>query len=176
MAVTFVKADQDVHDHLARVREEHHEDLCDPKVTVDILMTQEVDGEGNEYATLKHRGHAALAVIKKTSLKERTLGHADALLIIDSVRWGELKERERTALLDHEITHLQVKRNEDGEAELDDARRPKLKLRLHDWELGGFTAVARRHGAHAPEVQSVRSCVDEAGQYYWDWDKPRKVA
>ena len=37
-----------------------------------------------------------------------------------------------------------------------------------DWQLGGFSAIARRHGEHALEVREVRKC-REGGQYFWDF-------
>ncbi len=178
MPVTYERAKPEITELLLKMRNKHHPGLCKPEVTVDILMTQEIEPEtGEVLPTLKHNKYPAVAVIKETSLKERALGLADALLIIDAVRWDELGDKEREATLDHELQHLEVQVDaESEEPKLDDLQRPKLKLRLHDWELGGFTAVAQRHGKHAIEVKAVRACVDGEGQYFWDWDRPRKVA
>ena len=51
----------------------------------------------------------------------------------------------------------------------DDAGRPRLKIRLHDWQLGGFAAVAERHGEHAPEVVEARKLAERFGQLLFDF-------
>lgn len=38
----------------------------------------------------------------------------------------------------------------------DDVGRPKLKMRLHDWQMGGFREIAQRYGSDALEVVEAR--------------------
>ena len=41
----------------------------------------------------------------------------------------------------------------------DDLDRPKLRLRPHDWEIGGFGLIVSRHGANSLELQACREMV-----------------
>ncbi len=68
--------------------------------------------------------------------------------------------------MDHELTHLELAEKE-GAPVLDDGGRPKLKMRLHDYEFGWFTEVAERHKENAIEVQQARALIDGDGQVYF---------
>ncbi len=78
-------------------------------------------------------------------------------ITIDRFSWKHLDHDHRRALLDHELTHIQV----DVEKEF-----PRVTLRAHDFELGGFYEVAERHRAAAPEARVQRQILvrDERGQ------------
>jgi len=172
MGQTYTKADEGVRLVVASAMGDYHGDLVEAGVRVSTLMVAEYDEEsGDVLPTLKHQGYAAGATIKASSLKERALGIGDALLVIDTHTWDALDKAGRVALIDHELEHLQVLLDQGGGgAKVDDLGRPKLKLRLHDWQMGGFTSIARRHGLSAPEVQAVRACRSESGQYCWDFE------
>jgi len=113
------------------------------------------------------------------------LGVADTLLTVDAATWAKLDDEEKTALVDHELEHVLVRAAKrgfvgldgDGKADrsarLDDHRRPVLKLRLHDWQLGGFRDVAQRHRSAAIEVQAARRHREPGGQYAWDFGSGR---
>lgn len=47
---------------------------------------------------------------------------------------------------------------------LDDQYRPKCRMRLHDWQLGGFEEIAERHGSAALEVQGMKIAFNKHGQ------------
>lgn len=180
MSKTYERADKGTVLRLKEVMQRHRRDLVGSDVRIDVLFVAEHDDKSGEvFPALKNRGYPAAATIKILSLKERTLGLGDALMTIDTHAWKRMGESERDALLDHELEHLQVRADPGGfvsadgasavAAKLDDLRRPLLKLRLHDWQLGGFRSIANRHGESAPEVKAVRAC-RENGQYFWDWD------
>lgn len=153
---------------LCEVRDLWHPHLAD--VTIDVLTVVEYDEEtGAELPCLKLHGYPAAATIKVMSHERRAQGAADTLLTIDGMAWHELAPRERAALLDHELTHL-VMVEKDGAIQRDDLRRPKLKIRLHDIEIGGFREVMARHREHALETMAVRKCRGDDGQYFWDFD------
>ena len=164
---------------MARLR--WHKVLTGCEVTVEAVFVDDVNEEtGESSQTLKAHGYPAAATIAITPLKYRVLGVGDALMTIDAYSWAQLDEDERLALVDHELEHVQVRAAERGfvgwvkgaldrSARLDDHRRPVLKLRHHDWELGGFRAIARRHKSAAIEVKAARSHREESGQYAWDF-------
>ena len=171
-------------------RHRWHQVLEQCGVTVAAVFVDDVDEEtGESHRTLKQGGYMAAATIAIVPLKYRVLGVADALLTIDAATWATLDEDERLGLVDHELQHVMVRAAERGlvqlgddgkidrSARLDDHRRPVLKLRLHDWQLGGFRDVARRHKAAALEVQQVRAQLDTTtGQYAWDFAGARVEA
>lgn len=163
--------------YLRDVRATYHERLSE--VTFDVLTVCEYDEEsGEELRCLTLHGYPAAATVKIMSHERRAQGSADVLLTIDAIAWHELSAAERVALLDHELTHVLIL-EKDGAVVRDDLRRPKLKLRLHDVEIGGFLEVMDRHREAALEVMAVRACVRAGGQYYWDFDgvptEPKRV-
>lgn len=172
MGKVYVRADDDVLDLLREVQEEWHGGLTDAGVTVDVLMVSD-DAEDDSDApgpVLKHGGYPAAALIKIQPHIQRALGLGDALLQIDEGTWEGLDVAGRRALLDHELTHLELVYDEDGLAR-DDCDRPKLKMRLHDYHLGGFIDVHKRHGKAAIETQNaIRSVRLPSGQYVWDFE------
>lgn len=188
MSKTYTKASDEVMAlvYEARDRNGWHRVLSSLGVTFDVLMVEDVDDEGESHPALKHHGYPAAAIIKINSLEQRTLGQADALLTIDACSWSELDEEGRLALLDHELEHLQVLAEKpvgimytnefgalQGIVRRDECGRPRLKMKLHDWQLGGFRAVAQRHKEKALEIVAVRACMVK-GQYYWDFDAPKR--
>ena len=154
----------------------HHEELHAHGVTITVLEVGEHDRNGILVPALKHNGYQAAGTIKITSIKERILGISDAILSIDMATWEGFDDNEKAAVIDHELQHLEiVKDKKTGHSMSDDIGRPKLKARLHDWQLGGFRVIAERYGSKSIEVQAVEACRDENGQYYWNWAKCKEI-
>jgi hypothetical protein len=127
-----------------------HPELSQARVEIRPLFALAYSRSGEAIPAIKVRGHAVLAKIKITSLEDRVRGLGDAKLLIDGARWERMGHNARLALLDHELEHLQV-----DEEELDDAGRPKLKMKHHDWEISGFDDVMKRQGENSIELQNV---------------------
>lgn len=185
MSISYVKAPSEIVDLIDGIKDEHHPVLEDHKVVVDALVARRYDKKGGELGNaVKCHGYPATATIRVVPLKQRALGRGDALLVVDGLRWEALSEPERHACIDHELEHLQVVGEEGGVVEVidadgsmndvaatDDLGRPKLRLKLHDWQLGGFRTIVARHRDVALEVKAVAACRDEkTGQMFWDWD------
>ena len=160
------KPDHDVHGVLAEARRRWHADLDRYEVTVDVLFAWAGKNGG---AALKLHGWPCEATIKPTAYRDRVRGAGDVLLTLDAAVWEAKTPDERLALIDHELEHLVIQRDKDEAVKSDDHGRPKIKTRPHDYELGGFASVARRHGHHAPEVQSFRAVYDEHRQLLLPW-------
>lgn len=82
---------------------------------------------------------------------------AAAMLKIDADQWKALTDAQRAALVDHELTHLELKKDGDGVTKTDDFDRPKLMIKRHDVEIGWFGDVVRRHERDALEYQALDS-------------------
>lgn len=156
---------------VAKVRAAHHDEL--DGVTVMALFA--FDSESGD-PVLKHQGYAAGAVCRITPLRDRAAGMTDASIVIDRATWLTLSQRQREALVDHELTHLTRALDEETEKPLFDALdRPKLKMRRHDHQFGWFDEVAERHGEASPEVMQARALMESSKQLYFDFE-PRKRA
>jgi hypothetical protein len=71
----------------------------------------------------------------------------------------------QVAVLDHELTHLELVTDGDGTVKYDDYNRPKLKIRLHDIHYGWFSEVAKRHKGASIEVQQATRLVSEHEEF-----------
>lgn len=72
-------------------------------------------------------------------------GHSFFCIEVAADQWADLDDHQRLALVDHELCHLDIWENEDGER--------GLWIRGHDVEE--FIAVARRHGAWGAALRSL---------------------
>ena len=156
---------------------ETHKPLVDCEVTVDYVFAfsdkDEETGEPLNDALTKN-GVKALGIARKIPLKDRALGRADAEIAIDGDWWNTASDRERRALLDHELHHLSVKIDKRGLV-LDDLGRPVIQLRKHDHEIGWFKIIAARHGQHSQEQIQAARMFEDAGQFYWPDIAPKQI-
>lgn len=146
MPTTFTQT-HEVDPIIKRVMEAYYPDLVEAGVTVDVLFASNPDE-----SPLKSRGYPAAAVIKSQSLAQRAIGDSDVLLKIDFHQWRDFTEEQKTALVDHELHHLEVTRDDEEQIKRDDLDRPKLKMKVHTAEAGIFAEVIERHGRNALDV------------------------
>lgn len=167
----YSAASTDVTDCIERMQSEHHLDL--DGVTVAALFV--FDDEASSESVLKHQGYPAAAVVRLTPVRDRVLGVADAVIVVDRAHWLTLTVEQKDALIDHELTHLtRVIDEETGRPQFDAVDRPKLKMRMHDHQLGWFDEIASRHAEASPEVRQARQLVEQTKQLYFDFSKPRQ--
>lgn len=170
---TYSQASEDVLRIIERVREEYYSPDLDG-VTVAALFVY--DMEATE-PVLTHGGYPAQALCRITPVRDRALGVADAVIVIDRSNWLTLTIREREALLDHELHHLERVVDEDTELPKTDAvDRPKLAIRKHDHQFGWFDSVAERYGDASPEVRQAKQLIAATGQLYLDFGAPAQKA
>ena len=171
---TYRQADEDVLDIIGvLMATPHHQDLRDAGVRVGarfaFAAVDEKTGEPKGHA-LKHHGWPAAAVVKIVSQKDRVSGMPDAMIDIDGMAWEQDWSNERKrAVLDHELTHLLVQRDDEGNIKLDDCCRPKLKMRPHDAEIGVFYDVVERFGEAAIEAEAYRGMHKKFTQLAFPW-------
>ncbi len=149
----FVVAPYEVKAIAERVIQKHHERLNKAGVSIGYLFAHsERDPQWHPKGpAIKGHGYPAAAQVKLVNLRDRVAGLPDALIVIDGDEWPDWSEQRRTAVIDHELTHLHPT------GDTDDADRPKLQLRLHDFQIGGFLEVIQRHEADALELESLTS-------------------
>ena len=166
---TYSAASSDLESHITRMQSEHHSEL--DGVTVSALFV--FDDESSE-PVLKHQGYPAAAVVSITPVKQRALGMADAIVIVDRSAWQTMGARQRDALIDHELQHLtrviaEATEEEPKHPKCDSIGRPKLAMRQHDHQLGWFDDIARRHGDASCEVRQAKQLMASTQQLYFDF-------
>lgn len=158
MPTTYDKTPDEVLHLINETMEKYHPDLTNNGVTVDALFAENSNGD-----PLKHGGYPALAYVKITNLRNRIKGFADAEITIDRLVWNGLSQDQRASLIDHELHHLQVKTDKDGNTKTDDADRPKLGLKKHDYQFGWFREIAARHGQNSMECYQANMILKNDG-------------
>lgn len=134
----------------------YHPDLVNCGVQVLIVDVRKINAAGEFDDSVKIAGSPCAARVKVLSQKQRLLTGFDAEIMVDGHRWDDYTEESRVALLDHELNHLQVMRDDANKVKLDDLGRPRLGTIPDDFMLTGFLCVIERHGEAALESQSVR--------------------
>lgn len=162
MAKTYHKPTPELTELVERIMEEHHDDLTALRVKVGCRFVIATGG-------LKLHGYPCAAMVQIVSYEKRFQGFPDAMITVDKIEWDDLDDDERAAVIDHELEHLAISRDKHGQPRTDDLGRPKLKMRLHDVQLGVFDSVIRRHGDAALDTQVVRACHERYRQMSLQW-------
>lgn len=167
---TYEEAGPEIVVRVDAVMERYHRPLKAAGVRLSILMAHPPCDRNGDVSgpAVSVGGYPALAKIKITSHKDRVHGLGDAELIIDAYEWATLSDAEKDALIDHELTHLELRLVEDEKTgamvvDRDDQERPKMKLRKHDHQFGWFSDVVRRHGRASQEWQQYEAFADPTG-------------
>lgn len=163
---TYTKADIETRQIVDRVMKAHHPELASHGVKVSCLFAHAARDKAGmpKGPAVKLGGYSCAAVVSITPHKRRVLGVADAVITLDGDNWEDWSDERREALIDHELTHLVIAKDKAGAARLDDSLRPKLKMRLHDWQLGGFAEIVVRHGEESFDLLTLRDVIDHHGQ------------
>jgi hypothetical protein len=128
-----------------------HADLAAAEVSIGILMATAPEGE----PAVKLHGYACAAKVKINSYADRVEGKPDATITIDAAEWAEMDDLRRQALIDHELNHLEVQRDEEGQVKSDAHGRPKLKIRLHDVEVGVFDRIIAKYESECLDADAI---------------------
>jgi hypothetical protein len=175
---TYVKCPEQVTTLAQGLIEKYHHALLKYGVTIDFLFAHaKTDDDGQPLGpALKLHGYAAGGIARIIGLKDRVAGRADAEILLDGDKWELLPEEEQLALVDHELNHFQVQINSKGTAQTDDYDRPKLKMRLHDVQVGWFSVIAQRHSLASGEVQQAMDIVRDYRQSVFFFLDDQKAA
>ena len=119
-------------------------DLREANVEVGCLFAYA--SENSTAPPLSMNGWPAVAKVRVCSQKDRVAGMPDAQIMVDGEQWKNLRDRQKEALMAHELEHLEVQRGEGGTIKEDDCGRPKLKLKLHDFQIGVFKKNIEEYG------------------------------
>lgn len=150
MPTTYSDCGSDVVQIADRLKRKFYSDLLEADVAIHYLFA----ASNGDAPALMHHGWPAAALIKINNRRDRVQGLADATLMLDGRAFADWDQERRVAVIDHELYHLEVKRTKFGAVATDDAGRPKVKLKPHDFEIAGFHAMVDRHGLASMEAQN----------------------
>ena len=167
---TYTNAGQDTLGTMQDVMERYHPELVSAEVAVEILIAWGTKDETGQVTTPAIRVNRVRAVgsIRITSLKERVADRGDAEMLLDGDQLDGMQPKTLEAVIDHELTHLELMVDDEGYLKSDDHGRPRLKILEHDHQFGWFDSVARRHGGAAYEVKQAKELLadPELAQLY----------
>jgi hypothetical protein len=163
---TYSRVPEEVDRIIETLRLEFHPQI--EGVTIQALFVYDDESQDK---VLQHGGYPAQALVRLTPTRDRALGVADAVIVIDRANWLALSGQQRDGLLDHELYHLERVVDEDDLPQVDAVNRPKLALRKHDHQFGWFDEIAHRHGDNSPEVRQAKQLIAQTGQLYLDFGR-----
>jgi len=163
-------ADDSVHDLLKEAISAYHNMIGKLEIKFGLIRVTSVDkkGEPDEKPALKSSsGHAAAAQISLVSKKDQLSKNYEVEILFDGPMWDGMTDKKRLAILDHELTHIEIAKDKDGHAKIDDLTgKPKLKLIPDQFHLWGFLDIAKRHGEDSSEVANMRSMAINHGHLF----------
>lgn len=169
---TFAECGKDVYALRDKLLAKHHGELKDAGVTIKMLFAHAArDQETGEPKgpAIKHHGYPAAGLAKINSHEKRVAGEDDCQITLDGDAWPDFSEDRQLSIIDHELTHFEVRHDPDGNIVLDDCHRPKLRMRLHDVQIGAFAEIAERYGADSLDVNQFKSVLGPGGQLLFPW-------
>lgn len=126
---------------LRKYVDEHHPHLKDATFAMAWRSALKADKDGI----------IMLGKAKKASDLDRDLAAYDLLIILNREHWEIFDRAQREALIDHELCHLRVAKDKEGELRTDERGRPVYRMRKHDVEE--FTEVIDRHGVYKNDLE-----------------------
>jgi hypothetical protein len=96
-------------------------------------------------------GRLVLGRCKKASDLDHALAEYDFAIMLNHGAWAALNDRQRRALVDHELMHAAVSYDKNGDVERDEDGRPKWRIRKHDLEE--FRDIVERHGCYKGDIE-----------------------
>jgi|CXWL01.1.fsa_nt_gi hypothetical protein len=174
MPIRCEKADKDELGLLDQTVKTYHPKLLAAEVQIGMVMLwDEPRGDAEPKRPIRVHGCPALARVRRLNVRDRLLTGKTITIEVDQAAWNKLTERERVALLDHELTHVVAQEIRDGVFAQHDDEHPEVKLRPDDYTINGFFEVGRRHGRDSGEVRSLEQVLgqcDDKGQLWLPFD------
>jgi hypothetical protein len=99
-------------------------------------------------------GRLILGQCRKASDLDREFREFDAVILLNREVWEEesFTAAQKLAVIDHELCHLQLSEDKDGDPIRDERGRLVYRLRKHDLEE--FRDVVNRHGCYKADLQA----------------------
>jgi hypothetical protein len=136
---------------MERLLRTEHGHLKDAKIGIAWRMGWRADTDG----------HMRLGQCRKRGDLDRELDGYDFILMLNKEAWPGLNEKQKAALVDHELCHAQLSYDADGHPKRNDRDRLVCRIKKHDTEE--FRAVVDRHGLWTADLEQIaRAAINDA--------------
>lgn len=147
------------------VQLDEHKHIVDEELRIEYLMANDTVFKGNK--NVIGTTHLPTVQGRLKSLFEMLLrqffgGDIDFLITIDAVWWEGATERDKEALIWHELCHIRQEITKDGELKFDRDGNPVFGLVEHD--VTAFHSEVARYGAWSPDLQRFVTAIESAHQ------------
>jgi hypothetical protein len=135
--------------------ERYHEDLRNAKIVLMFNHSWKPNADGR----------MTLGNCQIVSAKNKELAEYDIIIAVSEVFWTDpgTTDKQRTALLDHELCHAMLNRDEDtGEPIIDERDRYVYRLRKHDVEE--FESIIKRYGTYKRDLERFAAALSLSKQ------------
>lgn len=131
---------------------EHHHELRDARIALAWCTSWKSDADGR----------ITLGKCKKASDLDRELAAFDFVILLSRLFWRNdaVADKQRRALLDHELMHAAVKHDDRGEPARDERDRIVYRIRKHDLEE--FSAIVERYGTYTRDLETFAAALRRA--------------
>ncbi len=149
--------------------EAHRKDLNEARIAIAWRFGWRADTDGK----------LQLGAMSKASEFQRDLPKDayDAVMLLnhEAFNGSILNDEQQEAVIYHELCHLEIAKDTDGEAKQDDKKRTCFRMRKHDVEE--FNEVVAKFGCYKKDVETFAATAMEAKQQpLFPADKPRLAA
>ncbi|NGP62683.1 hypothetical protein FLT15_31735 [Paenibacillus thiaminolyticus] len=122
------------------------------------------------FGTWNSKGKVTLGQAKVLTPFERHEIDAELAVIVNGEVWEHLDNKQREALVYHELCHFEEMTDANGSPKMDDNKRPMFKIAGHDLEE--FSSVVRKYGLWMPDTRKFVQAAKEGEQLEIDFEKP----
>lgn len=146
----LISSEHPIYGLLDGARREWHEKLSEARIALAWRLRLKPDVDCK----------IVLGKCVKISDLQKELAHYDFIIVLNQIYWDDFSEKQRLALLDHELCHAAPSLNRKTGDQLRDARdRPIWRVRKHDIEE--FACVVERHGMWKGDLQLFAQAIDK---------------
>lgn len=145
---------------------DYHEDLRDARIALAWSTGWKRDVDGRE----------KLGQCKKASDLDREFAPYDFVIVLNRIFFEDanVSDKQRRAVLDHELCHAGVKYDKTGdEPEVDERGRKVWRLKKHTIE--DFSEIVERHGVYKRDVELFAQALRRSKQIDLPIDKEPKA-
>lgn len=128
---------------LSEIRSRDHAHLAEAKIGLAWRMGWRTDTDG----------HMRLGQCRKRGDLDRELDGFDFIILLNKEAWPALNEKQKRAVLDHELCHAQLSFDADGNPKYNDRDRLVCRVKKHDVEE--FRAIVDRHGVWTQDLEAI---------------------